>query len=334
MRISNAEHEAHRWLIALIAPDFELLDAWRLPARGAREDFATLIEIVGSRDPARGSSSRATRLLFSVRRRLGALLGWDDSGAALPIPGCSETSLRVRVPEELLDSTTPPIAVSSSTFVPLYRTDEEWAAEISNGTVHAVLQLGWVEEAAGSFSGRMGVYVKPRGRLGAVYMALIGPFRHLIVYPALMRQIERTWLARMPGAVPEELTVLYDGDCGFCRVVLAILLTWDHGERLRPAAIQSARGEALLIDLAHRDRLASWHLIDAQGARHSGGAGLPQVLEALPRGAPLARLASLSPALTARLYGWVAGHRVQLGRVFGSRSRAWAARVIDGRERR
>jgi hypothetical protein len=28
-------------------------------------------------------------------------------------------------------------------------------------------------------------------------MALIAPFRHLVVYPALMRQIERAWSARM-----------------------------------------------------------------------------------------------------------------------------------------
>jgi hypothetical protein len=37
------------------------------------------------------------------------------------------------------------------------------------------------------------VYVKPRGRLGAAYMTLIRPFRHRVVYPALMRQIARAW---------------------------------------------------------------------------------------------------------------------------------------------
>jgi hypothetical protein len=29
-----------------------------------------------------------------------------------------------------------------------------------------------------------------------VYMLLIQPFRHLIVYPALMREIRRLWVAR------------------------------------------------------------------------------------------------------------------------------------------
>jgi hypothetical protein len=37
--------------------------------------------------------------------------------------------------------------------------------------------------------------VKPNGLLGAAYMAAIRPFRYLIVYPAFMRQVERTWRA-------------------------------------------------------------------------------------------------------------------------------------------
>ncbi len=191
-RLPNTTHEAHPWLMAEIAPDFELLDAWRLPASGGREDFERLVELVMSMDPQR-SPSRATRALFALRFRMGALFGWDEDAEPLPIPGCTEATLSARLPAELRDTTTRPVSISSSTFVPIYRTDDEAAAEISNGTVHAVLQLGWVEESGGAYCGRMGVYVKPRGRLGEAYMALIGPFRHLIVYPAMMRQIGRAW---------------------------------------------------------------------------------------------------------------------------------------------
>jgi hypothetical protein len=42
----------------------------------------------------------------------------------------------------------------------------------------------------------MAVYVKPNGLLGTAYMAAIKPFRYVIVYPALMRQIGREWRAR------------------------------------------------------------------------------------------------------------------------------------------
>jgi hypothetical protein len=196
MRIPNAEHERHPWLMAQVAPDFKLLDAWRLPVRGDRDEFASLVRAMSSIDPASGDSSRAARGLFALRRRIGAWLGWDGATRRQPIPGCTETTLSVRVPEDLRDTTTPPPTLSQTGFVPVYRTGDEWAAEISNSTVHGVLQLGWVEQGDGVYEGRLGVYVKPRGSLGAMYLALIGPFRHLIVYPALMRQIGRAWEAR------------------------------------------------------------------------------------------------------------------------------------------
>jgi hypothetical protein len=195
MRLPNATHEAHPWVIAQVASDFKLLDVWSLPARGGPDEFATLVEIVTSLDPANGDS-RATRALFALRFRLGAWFGWDDATRKRPVPGRSETTLSARVPEGLRDTVTRPIAVGSTMFVPIYRTDDEWAAEISNSTVHAVMHLAWTEEGEGVYRGQMGVYVKPRGRLGTTYMALIGPFRHLIVYPALMRQIARAWDAR------------------------------------------------------------------------------------------------------------------------------------------
>ena len=46
-------------------------------------------------------------------------------------------------------------------FVPLYRTDDEFAAELSNRTIHAVMHLAWAEQASGDYQGQMAVYVKP-----------------------------------------------------------------------------------------------------------------------------------------------------------------------------
>jgi hypothetical protein len=195
MRLQNATHEAQPWVIARVVPDFKLLDVWQLPAQGHRDEFGALVEILTSLDPAKGDS-RATRALFALRWRLGEWFGWDEATGELPVPGRTETSLRSRVPDELQDAVTPPVAVGSATFVPVYRTDDEWAAEISNRTVHAVMHLAWVDEGDDVYRGRMAVYVKPRGRWGSIYMSLIGPFRHLVVYPALMRQIARAWDAR------------------------------------------------------------------------------------------------------------------------------------------
>ncbi len=44
----------------------------------------------------------------------------------------------------------------------------------------------------------MAVYVKPNGLLGNAYMAAIKPFRYLVVYPQMMRTIERRWHERRP----------------------------------------------------------------------------------------------------------------------------------------
>ncbi|HEY2201228.1 MAG TPA: DUF393 domain-containing protein [Solirubrobacteraceae bacterium] len=129
------------------------------------------------------------------------------------------------------------------------------------------------------------------------------------------------------------LLVLYDGECGFCKVMLAVLLRWDRAHRLDPVPIQSARGEELLAGMAEQDRLTSWHLTGAEGTRYSGGAGIPVIFAALPFGSPLALLASRFERATSRAYDWVAAHRVLLGRPLKAQPRAWAARVIADRER-
>jgi hypothetical protein len=200
MRLSNSEHESHAWRIREVAPDFRLEDAWALPAEGGAEEFATLLEVMASLDPTKGGS-RASRALFAIRYRIGEWLGWDEVPDPLAIPRDSDTTLSARLPADLRDSAAG-FELHAKDFKPLYATHDEWAAEISNRTVHAVLHLAWVEQRDGHHRGQMGVYVKPRGRLGETYMAAIAPFRHLIVYPAMMRQIERAWSARMTQRDP------------------------------------------------------------------------------------------------------------------------------------
>ncbi len=206
MKLPNAAHESGPWRIREIAPDFRLEDAWALPAQGRLGDFQTLLALMTTSDPT-DAESLPTRVLWVLRDRLGRLLGLDGisgpadardgaAGGPLPIPGTSETSLSDRLPDDLRDTATD-IRFASLPFVSLYRTDVEFAAELSNRTVHGVLHLAWVDQGDGLYAGQMAVYVKPRGRLGSAYMTLIRPFRHLIVYPALMKRIERTWDARV-----------------------------------------------------------------------------------------------------------------------------------------
>jgi hypothetical protein len=204
MRIPNSAHESRPWRIREITPDFILEDAWALPTPGGAGDFPKLLELMAASDPA-NSTSLPTRVLWRVRDRLGRLfdLGGistpsdssDGAAGKLPIPGTSETSLAERLPEDLRN-TAAGMDFGSLPFVPLYRTETEFAAELSNRTVHAAMHLAWVEEDGNRYRGQMAVYVKPRGAFGRGYMALIKPFRHWIVYPALLRQTERAWRGR------------------------------------------------------------------------------------------------------------------------------------------
>jgi hypothetical protein len=201
MKLPNAAHESHFWRIHEIVPDFILEDVWALPAEGDAEDFEKLLALLAAADPS-DADSAATRFLWQLRDRLGSWFGLGrisvpaegdgDGAGALTIPGTSETSLSGRLPDDLRD-TTADIDFGSLPFVPLYRTDVEFAAEISNQTVFGVMHLAWVEEGEGRYKGQMAVYVKPRGLFGRGYMAAIKPFRYWIVYPALMRQTERMW---------------------------------------------------------------------------------------------------------------------------------------------
>jgi hypothetical protein len=197
MRLPNTAHTSRRWRIHEITPDFRLEDVWALPTPGRRDDFPRLVKQMASGDPAE-SSSRAARMLWAIRWKVGELLGWDgpDGGH-----GSEPPTLRDRLPPDLREGPSGP-DFDTAPFTSLYLLDDEWAAEIVNRTVHGVMHIGWVPDQTGGYRGEMAVYVKPNGLLGKAYMAAIKPFRHLIVYPPLVRQIEREWRARAGDPTP------------------------------------------------------------------------------------------------------------------------------------
>jgi hypothetical protein len=196
MKLPDTAHTSRPWRIHDLAPDFELEDVWALPTPGGPDDFPRLVELMSSFDPAR-SSSRAARALFEIRWKLGELLRWDDPGSGV---GSRVPTLRDRLPADLRDVPSGP-APEALPFTPLYLTGDECAAEVANRTVHGVLHIGWVEDESGGYRGQMAVLVKPNGLLGKAYMAAIAPFRHLIVYPQMLREIGRRWRAQ-PGRPP------------------------------------------------------------------------------------------------------------------------------------
>jgi Protein of unknown function (DUF2867) len=191
VRLPSSAHTSRSWRIHEIAGDFELEDVWALPTPGGRDDFHLLVEQTASGDPSR-SASLPVRVLFALRWTLGRLLGWDrpEDGVGERVP-----TLRKRLPQDLRERGSGP-GFDALPFAPLYMTEDEWAAEIANRTMHGVLHLGWVPDGNGGYRGQMAVLVKRNGVLGAAYMAAIRPFRHLIVYPQMLNAMERRWRSR------------------------------------------------------------------------------------------------------------------------------------------
>jgi hypothetical protein len=187
VRLPNTAHTSQPWRIHNLVPDFQLEDVWELPGGSGANDFRRFVESIASMDPTH-SSSPAVRGLFAVREKLGALLGLDSPGEGV---GSRVPSLRDRLPPDLRD--TPGPAFGTGPFTSLYLTDNEWAAEAANKTVHGVLHIGRVGGATNGDRVQMAVLVKPNGILGNAYMVAIRPFRHLIVYPALLREMGRAW---------------------------------------------------------------------------------------------------------------------------------------------
>jgi len=187
-RLPNSAHTSRPWRIHEIAPDFKLEDVWELPGRGGPGDFPRLVQLIASFDPSQ-SSSRVSRALWAARWKVGRLLGWDDPDGGV---GSRVATLYDRLPVDLVRRGRGP-EFAEVPFTPLYLTDDEFAAEIANETMHGVLHFGAVEEKEGSFRAQMAVLVKPNGCFGNVYLAAIRPFRYLIVYPAMMQQGRELW---------------------------------------------------------------------------------------------------------------------------------------------
>ncbi|HUH80409.1 MAG TPA: DUF2867 domain-containing protein [Solirubrobacteraceae bacterium] len=201
-RLPDSAHYAQPWRVHELAGDFRLEDVWALPAEGEREDFPRLVEAIAAEDPADGSdgpadaAAWAARVLWSARLKLGAVFGLDDPQKGV---GSRVPTLRERLPDDLRGAPAGPDFGSSLPFSSVYRLEDEWAAEIANRTMHGVLHVGWVPTAGGAdgrYRGQLAILVKPNGALGRAYMAAIRPFRHRIVYPAMMRRLEGIWNGR------------------------------------------------------------------------------------------------------------------------------------------
>ena len=192
MRLPVTEHTSRPWRIHELTPDFRVEDVWVPSLVGDARDFTRLVQKGASYDPAR-SSSFAVRNLFAIRWKLGALLHLDGADSAV---GTRVPTLRERLPADLRNSPGPEF--DALPFTSLYLLEDEFAAEVANQTMHGVLHIGRIAVDPGGFRLQLAVLVKPNGLLGEAYMAFIKPFRYLLVYPPMLRELGALWQADDP----------------------------------------------------------------------------------------------------------------------------------------
>jgi hypothetical protein len=128
-----------------------------------------------------------TRALVNLRLFLGRLFGWDREP-----PANAWESFATGLTAADRSKSLAPAGTREGVFRVVYRFENEQLLELINRTAHAAA-LSALVETANAYRFYFGVYVQRVGRFTPVYMALIDPFRKLIVYPSLLRSVRETW---------------------------------------------------------------------------------------------------------------------------------------------
>jgi len=131
--------------------------------------------------------SPLVRMLLGIRFFVGRFFDWDREPA--------ETAAKTFA-TRLRDTDRSRSLVAAGTrdgfFRVVYRLENEQLVELINRTVHAAA-LSTLVETATVYRFYLGVYVRRVSCFTPFYMALIDPFRKMIVYPSLLRSVRARW---------------------------------------------------------------------------------------------------------------------------------------------
>jgi hypothetical protein len=187
MRVKPADFQRLNVRCHALLSDVPLHDVWAIPLEGGGpgrtiHDARAILFGDRCRPP-----NYAFRGLFALRWALGRAFGWDDERH--DPPGGSYVN-RLAEADRSQSQVAP--GTREGPFRVLYVLGDEALSEFRNATVHAFLALA-LTPTSGGYTLYMAIYVKPVNRFTGLYMALIDPFRRLVVYPALCRHVQQRW---------------------------------------------------------------------------------------------------------------------------------------------
>jgi len=131
--------------------------------------------------------SSLVRMLLDVRFFVGRFFGWDREPAAT-----AWQTFATRLTDTDHSRSLAAAGTRDGFFRVVYRFENEQLVELINRTVHAAALSALVETPTG-YRFYLGVYVRNVSRFTPFYMALVDPFRKLIVYPSLLHSVRARW---------------------------------------------------------------------------------------------------------------------------------------------
>ena len=163
-----------------------LHDAWAIDLPRTRSGI-TLDEFLRTASSCLLTPSPVVRALLHVRLFAGRLLGWNRE---LTATAWESFTTRMTTADRLRSLV--PAGTREGLFRVVYRFENEQLLELINHTAHAAA-LSALVETTDAYRFYFGVYVRDVSRFTPIYMALIDPFRKLVVYPSLLRSVHTKW---------------------------------------------------------------------------------------------------------------------------------------------
>jgi hypothetical protein len=185
-QVSTHEFEQLPLRVHAFLSDVPLHDVWAvdLPRWRTGVTLADFLRIVRHDLFA---PSPVVRALLAIRFLTGRLFRWDREP-----PATAWTSFATRLTDPDRSKSLADAGTRDGFFRIIYRFENEQLLELINRTAHAAALTALVETTTG-YRFYLGVYVRSVGPFTPLYLALIDPFRKLIVYPSLLRSVRARW---------------------------------------------------------------------------------------------------------------------------------------------
>ncbi len=185
-QVSTEEFErlplrVHTFLAGIPLHDVWAVDLPRWRAGVTLEDFLRTTSSCLCTPPS------LVRVLLDIRFFIGRFFSWDRE----PVATAWET-FATRLTDADRSKSLTAAGTRDGFFRVVYRFQNEQLVELINRTAHAAA-LSTLIETATAYRFYLAVYVRSVSRFTPFYMAMIDPFRKLIVYPSLLRSVRSRW---------------------------------------------------------------------------------------------------------------------------------------------